>query len=941
VTPERWQQVKAIFHAAADQKEQERDVFLASACEGNVELRSEVESLLASMEQPDALIDAPPMLGAAAQWLAGNHADPVLGRTIGSYQIVRLIGRGGMGAVYLAERSDQQYRKQVAIKLVRPGIDRDQLLPRFLRERQVLATLDHPGIAKLLDGGATEDGLPYLIMDFVEGVPIDKYCDTHKLSTVERLRLFRSVCAAVQCAHQNLVVHRDLKPSNILITADGQPKLLDFGIAKLLEGEEGVEVTLTEYRVLTPEYASPEQVRGGPITTASDVYSLGIVLYELLTGHHPYRLPTKSAAEMERAICEEEPERPSTAMDRVIERKTDQGTASVTPETVSQTRDGRPDRLRRNLSGDLDNIVLMALRKEPQRRYVSVDQFSEDIRRHLEALPVIARKDTWRYRAGKFVRRHKTGVGAAVLVAVSLVAGTVGTAWQAQVARAEKRRAEQRFNDVRKLATSFLFDFHDAIKNLPGSTPARQMVVKKALEHLDKLAAEAASDASLQDELAEAYLKVGDVQGFPYSANLGDTEGALASYRKAQSLAKGILRVDPNNLSARRHLARSYQCTGQLMTERVSPAEAVAGLRQAIAIHESIVAANPKSVVDLLNLADGYDSLADRLGNTMFLNRGDRTAVLAAYRKALEIDLRAADLEPANRRAQRSLAVGYAKLGDCLSDSTELGRAVDEYKRSLEQFQALAASDPLSTLARGDVAKLNQRLGSTLKEAGRYQESLAVFRQALEFHSALAAADPANAAAKTSVYIVRKDIGELLGRMGDIDGAIANYRQAITILEELSAADPANTLTRSRLAEILVDLGEKLAQRGEGEEARQLSVRGLAGLKAQAQPASATANQLYSYAQALLTCVPLDLRNADEAVAIAERAAELSKGQDPDILDALARAYFQTGNHKGAVETEQKALTLLPSTLPGSRSLPQRQNMEANLARFQSASSGH
>src|SRR6266852_344966 len=432
LTPERWQRVKEIFAEAQDRTPAERVDFLEKACAGDGSLQNEVESLLAAAES-EAAED-----GSIA---TGGHSpveDATIGRRVGAYKIVQRIGRGGMATVYLASRADEQYEKQVAIKILLPELDSDDLLRRFRNERQTLAKLDHPNIVKLLDGGSTEEGLPYLVLDYVEGVPIDKYCDNHKLSTEERLRLFCQICAAVQCAHQNLVVHRDLKPSNILITEEGTPKLLDFGISKVLQPRNGSPITQTLTRRMTPAYASPEQVKGEAVTPATDIYSLGVVLYELLTGHRPYKLKHQTPAEVERAICEEEPEKPSTAVNRVETEDLPDGTTLCrTPEIVSASREGQPEKLRRRLSGDLDNIVLMALQKEPQRRYVSVEAFSQDIQRHLQHRPVKARPSTLAYRSAKFVRRHKTEVLAAMMMMVVLLVAIGYTVW-------EQRRAMER-----------------------------------------------------------------------------------------------------------------------------------------------------------------------------------------------------------------------------------------------------------------------------------------------------------------------------------------------------------------------------------------------------------------------------------------------------------------------------------------------------------------
>ncbi|HEX2250310.1 MAG TPA: protein kinase [Gemmatimonadales bacterium] len=429
---ERWQEVESLLDAALDLEPDRRAAFLNAACDSDPALRAEVERLLRSCERAEGLLPKP-AAEACASLLASFTADEVPTESrIGPYRIVREAGRGGMGTVYVAERADDQYRKRVALKLVRRGLDDTHLVRRFLEERQILASLDHPHIAQLLDGGVMPGGLPWYAMEYVDGLPMDRYCDEHRLSVERRLRLFLDVCEAVQYAHRNLVVHRDLKPSNILVTADGEVKLLDFGIAKLLAQSDapGEALTRTGFRAMTPEYASPEQVRGDAISTASDVYSLGIVLYELLTGQRPYRLGGRAPHEIERAILGEQPERPSTVAGR--------GGADT-----AMLRGMTPDRLCRRLRGDLDTIVLTAMRKEPDRRYATAEQLAADIRRHLDGLPVAARRDTWRYRAGKFVGRHPAGVASAAAFALLLSGASVVTMVQSARTAHERDKAEQ------------------------------------------------------------------------------------------------------------------------------------------------------------------------------------------------------------------------------------------------------------------------------------------------------------------------------------------------------------------------------------------------------------------------------------------------------------------------------------------------------------------
>ena len=554
----RWQKIDGILKSALELPAAECSAFLEQACAGDESLRHEVERLIKSDAEASSFLDTP-VFEDAAGLLKEKEALSLAGQSIGPYKIIREIGHGGMGTVYLAMRSDDHYSKQVAIKLIGRGMDTREILSRFRHERQILANLEHPNIARLLDGGTARDGLPYFVMEYIEGQPIDQYCDAKKLPVTERLKLFRTVCAAVHYAHQNLVIHRDIKPGNILVTAEGTSKLLDFGIAKLLNTElteQTIPMTAAAMRPMTPDYASPEQVRGQQITTASDIYSLGVLLYELLTGQRPYHLKSTSPQEIERIICEQEPERPSDLIEEA-------GLTIEAKKKRAQSDFLNPKLLR----GDLDNIVLKAMRKEPGRRYTSAEQFSEDLRRHLEGLPVIARKDTFKYRAGKFVKRHKSGVVAAALIALALLAGVITTLWQARNASAQRARAERRFNDVRRLANSFMFEVHDAVKDLPGSTPARGLIVRRALEYLDTLAEEAVDDPLLQSELATAYQKVGDVQGNPYYANLGDTSGALESYRKALLIRESLIARGLNNAENRRALAQNYVAISDALTQ--------------------------------------------------------------------------------------------------------------------------------------------------------------------------------------------------------------------------------------------------------------------------------------------------------------------------------------------------------------------------------------
>jgi eukaryotic-like serine/threonine-protein kinase len=744
VTNDRFQRCEEVFHSARLLAGPARESFLAEACVGDPPLRREVERLLAAHDRAGAFIDTPAVPRTA--WSEADASWP--SPRVGPYRIVREIGRGGMGAVYLAERADGQYQQRVALKLIKRGMDTEQVLARFRAERQILASLDHPNIARLLEGGSTEQGVPFFAMEYIEGEPIDAYARRLGLSVEDRLRLFLQVCGAVAYAHQHLVVHRDIKPLNILVTPEGMPKLLDFGIAKVLQEEAEETSTVTGMRLLTPEYGSPEQVEGRHATTVSDVYSLGVVLYELLTGRLPYRFRSRTPIDVVEVVRTTEPERPSAAGDN--------------------------EKLRRRLRGDLDTILLMALRKEPARRYPSVEQLASDVRRHLEGLPVRARPDTFGYRAGKFVRRNRVPVAAGVMVALALIAGTVATAYQAQQARAAQARAERRFADVRKLAHTVLFDYHDAIKDLRGARPVRERLVHDALGYLDGLARESQDDPSLQRELAAAYRRVGDLQ------LTGDTEGAERSYARALAISEAVMRSD-STAQSRRDLASAELALGGVVWERGDLVGGLAYARRARALLEPLVAAAPNDV----DLRIQLSSATDRLGQ-ISLEAGEIARALEYHRADLrqletapEADLR----RPAVRQA---ISVAYGHLADAQSEAADLAGALSSHRRSLALRLGLAREFPDNATYADNVATARYYIATVLGNLGRWEEALAMHREAL-------ARDPGSA------FICR--IGEALSHLGRHQEALGYYREALRRHHTQLRADTANLLRRLAVAE--------------------------------------------------------------------------------------------------------------------------------------------
>ena len=543
ILPAESAQVERLHDLVADALElpaDERLSFLTVACGDDAALLAEACSLVGYDQQADNFLARPAYAQVADQDLEGAEAGSLApGTPLGEYRLLALLGEGGMGEVYLAE--DTKLERRVAVKLLKRRLDDASLARRFRHERKVLAALTHPNIARLYGGGTTDEGRNYLVMEYVEGEQLDRFCQTQKLGVSERLTLFRKVCAAVAYAHQNLVVHRDLKPANIRVTPEGEPKLLDFGIAKLLDPEGTVQAdpTLTLPGAMTPEYASPEQLRGEAITTVSDVYSLGVVLYELLCGRRPFaHLKGRRPDELARAICEEEPPRPSTVAGRTSSASATATQLAEQAPTTTTTL-ARPATLRRQLEGDLDNIVVKALQKEPGRRYASVLAFSDDLRRHDEGLPVRARRDTLRYRTGKFIRRNKVGVAAGALVVLALVSGLAATAWQARVAGQERDRATQERDraqqalasaETARKQTQGINDFLQQL--LVSASPTKMGKDVKVIEVLDAAAANVDQKLAEQPEVLAA---VHDTLAATYG-NLGMVPVAKAQERAALAI---------------------------------------------------------------------------------------------------------------------------------------------------------------------------------------------------------------------------------------------------------------------------------------------------------------------------------------------------------------------------------------------------------------------
>jgi eukaryotic-like serine/threonine-protein kinase len=757
--PERAERLAELVERAFELQSSQRAVYLAQACGDDLELRAEVEALLREETRATSLMSASAAeFGAELLREEFAYGEFQGGEMLGDYRIVSLLGEGGMGEVYLAD--DTHFGRQVAIKLIKQGFGTKEFVRHFRQEERILAALNHPNIARLYGGAVTPQGLPYFVMEYVEGIPLESYAQQHSLGRRERLSLFRKVCAAVSYAHQNLVIHRDLKPANIRVTAEGEPKLLDFGIARLLDPEtaETDNQTVMTARAMSPNYASPEQRRGERMTTASDVYSLGVVLYELLSGQKP-----------------------------------------------GVRKDGEADL--RKLDLDLDTIVFKALRTEPERRYPSVGQFSEDIRRYLEGLPVLAQNDTFAYRASKFVGRHKVGLAVAGSVALLLTGASIVALSEAHRANEQRILAERRFDQVRRLADSLMFEIHDSVKDLAGSTPTRRLIVSRALEYLDSLAHDASGNPTLQRELATAYEKVGDIQGNPYSANLGDTDGALTSYNKAVQIREAFGPAAATT-ETQMELGRSYRALGDIMEQKGDIDGMLSEYRRSLQIFTKLAGSEPSSAAVQDELARAYETLADGLGRT-----ANATAeLLTNYRKSLAICEELLRQDSSSAKRKRAVAINLMKIGGALDPHQP--ESIAALRKGVATLESLAAVDPNNARARREVGWGYKQLGTTQVAAEDYPGAVESLQKSLALKENSAAADPQNAQASFDLSSGHVDLAEALTAMGDMAQAVEEARKGIAILTALSAADPTNAVYSRNLAVYEEKLGDAFARSG-------------------------------------------------------------------------------------------------------------------------------
>jgi len=902
--------VEAIFHEALATSELLRPAVLETLCKGDALLLEEVRSLLKASELEEQVT-------ASCRLDVERNPGALPGpRRIGPYELERLVGRGGMGAVYLAHRADGQFEQQVAIKLIDLPLATDLFREQFRRERQILARLSHPNIARLLDGGVSEDGELYLAMEYADGLPIHRYCARHSLSIRERIELFKSVCAAVRFAHQHLVVHRDLKADNIIVLEDGTAKLLDFGTAKMLTAANPVaegEFTRHGFHSFTPQYASPEQVLGHPISTASDIYSLGVLLFLLTSGVLPYELKEFTTDEMVRVICEQQPPKPS-----------------------EKAASGR-------LDSDIDAIVLKALRKEPEERYASVDQLIADLQAHLDGRPVAARQGNFRYYAGKFARRNKLVLAASALLGATVMAGTGGVTWQAHLANLQRQKAEARAEDLRKLSNSLLSEIDEAIQKLPGSTPAQKLLVTTVLEHLDRAAKDASGDPQMELDLVNAYIRMGNVQGNPYDQNIGDAQGALTSLDKAFSIATTLVRQQPGNAGAAHALGWAQQSRSEVLFGMGGTQEAVATMRSAAATFDQL-ASRPGAKLDaLMDAAIAYGGLGDELGQNGTASLSDPVGAMAAFRKSLELDKRIVELDPSFSRAFRGIAVNHLKIAN-IEAETDPAAALLDYRDAIQGMNALPEESRKALLNQRTLANILSKNGLALKELGKYREALSVLKQAKTMARPFLTADPNDTRAGNDLLAIVENEAECLedrvqgvfteeriDRRADAASAVKSLSEARSIAEHLLQFDPDNLYLRSTLGLLLVRISRQQQTLHQTPGTPESAIKGIAILKAVGKEQNAHGVDLDAVATGLTIVMPERLRDPQLAVECAERMVEISHHRKPGFLLTLAHAYRAAGQPARARASAREGLALLPAVTSATVPSRIRKQLQAEL----------
>ncbi len=713
-----WQKIKDVFNQVCDLPIGEREQLLKKHDD---DIQKEVRNLLNSDEFADNFIAEP----AAVE--LGISQDVNIGQVIDKYKVIDLIGEGGMGNVYLAERIG--FEQKVALKLIKRGMDTRAVLKRFKLERQILSRLNHTNIAKLLDGGETPEGLPYFVLEYIEGETITKFCESQRFDVNERLELFRKVCDAISYAHQNLIVHRDIKPSNIIVTNDGTPKLLDFGIAKLLDNES--ENTATQARIFTPEYASPEQISGLPITTATDVYSLGVVLYQLLCGVRPFKSESRNYADIAKLVLTQEPVRPSSvvishSVSAVENKNTSENNGQKTKDEGQRTKIGNPQSAIRNLKGDLDNIILKALRKEPERRYQSVSDFSADISRYLRGLPVTATGDSTRYQLTKFVQRHKQGVAISAAISLLILSLSGVAIYQGTVAINERAKAQRSYFELQKIANDLMKETNIALYDLQGSVKIRRNLIEKSIAMLDQIALDNPTDERVLNDLAEGYLTLGQKQNYEFR----EFRNAIENSKKSVEIRRKLLEKNPNSNEAKLKLANSLAFLGDVYFGFGDRENSFANLDEQEKIRRELYENEPENL-DILNGLRGFLLGRADIAHT-FNEESERKRYLTESLNLTDETIKRYEAKDLTAAEMNSFAYSMSNKANILKDLGNLDEALIYHDKAFEIAKKSFETDVTENIAFNLTVRSPRFKADIFREQKRYDKALEMYQISLD-----------------------------------------------------------------------------------------------------------------------------------------------------------------------------------------------------------------
>jgi serine/threonine protein kinase len=895
-----WQRVQELFESTSLKPSDQQLDWLRAQCGEDVTLFAEVQSLLeASRKVEEAALRAA---------TPGNvNAGSIETRRYGPWQAVRVLGVGGMGSVLLVRRADGEFEQTAALKLVAPHLAGPYFLERFRIERQILAHLNHPNITKLLDGGVAEDDAraPYLVMEYVDGLPVDRYADEQKLPVRERIRLFLKICDAVAFAHRNLVIHRDLKPGNILVErATGEPKLLDFGTARLLPSSGDTDITAPMHRLVTPRYASPEALRHAPITTQADVFSLGVLLYELVTGAWPFGELTTPA--------------------ELVQRITD---GSMTPPdaritgSLAEARSSNVRELQRLVRGDLTKVLSKATQPSLDERYKGVEELAADLRAYLDGMPVSAQPPTFVYRSSKFIRRHWLSLSATVLFVFGMAAAATVAIYQAH-------EAQERYHDLRSLTTSLLSEMKDAIRDVPGSTPAQQIMLTRVMKNLDKMT-RMSSDPAVQLDLAEAYAQLGELQGSPYGQNLGDPKGALASVEKGlQILRSPTLSGSTSSMNYLRILGLLERTAGEVSFGTGNTKMALERLARASSAFDrmAVLTSDPNLIAEAASTHGVY---GDVLGQPATASASDPVGAAEQYRKGTELDRRILATSPDHVRARRGVSFYLTKQADLLL-SQDPHAAYDLSRAAMTELQLLPARELEKPANQRFLLNVERKTGNVLTELRRFAEAEQLLKKVVKAREEILANDPADLRAMYDLAVVMHDLGRVYVESDHAQKGVANYEQLVRIMDELLRRDPTNRIWQANTASMKFHLADFLRKAHPADPAvgRRISVLNREASQQIMQVANAANAAVMDYETAFEILLSND---PQAALYFAGKAFQAGHPKDILHLAALAESNLATGRHVEARRIATEALSYLPA---GARhSTLQRARLETVLQR--------